>query len=181
VAVLAVGFSFEGLSLRTARREGRADKRDDEGWLGFVPRTPVPELTVVILEDSGALVGLLLAFVGTTLAEITGEPRFDAIGSMAIGVLLALIAWTLASNMKSTLIGEAADPEDVRLIRRSIEADPAVAALSDLRTELLGPDVRAAVPSAHLVYLQLSSASGHLANRSRDGSRRELRSADDGH
>jgi cation diffusion facilitator family transporter len=184
VAVLAIGFCFEAASLRTARRESEAERRDGESWLGFVRRTSVPEPAVVVLEDGGALVGLTLAFAGTTLAEDTGEPRFDAVGSIAIGVLLSVIAWTLAREMKSMLIGEAADRDDVDAIERIIEDHPAVAALSDLRTELLGPhdilvvgvvavtaasaeavetiatelevEIRNQVPSSRLIYLRLS-------------------------
>jgi cation diffusion facilitator family transporter len=170
LGVLGVSACFEGLSLRTARREGRADKRAGEDWLSFVRRTPVPELTVVILEDSGALVGLALAFVGTTLAAVTGEPRYDAAGSIAIGVLLALIAWILAADMKSTLIGEAADPDDVRRISEYIADDPDVDELTDLRTELLGPD-EVLVVGAVTVRAESAAALEAVAARLEEGIR----------
>lgn len=140
VGVLAVAVVLEGLSLRTARREANRARREGEQWRGFVRRTSVPEIAVVLLEDSGALIGLGLALAGTTAAEITGESRFDALGSIGIGLLLAVIAFTLAREMKSLLIGEAAAPRERDRIIEIVCRDPAVLDVEDLRTEHIGPE-----------------------------------------
>lgn len=182
--VLVLGLLLEGWSLRTAVRESRHHKRRGERWRDFVRRTTVPELAVVLLEDTGALIGLGLALAGTTTAELTGDPRWDAVGSIGIGVLLAGIAFTLAREMQSMLIGEAAPRHDVDRICTVLTDDPAVDRIDDLRTEQLGPDdilvvgavtlgrgadgdaaeaaarlrdgITRAVPAAHLVYLNVT-------------------------
>jgi cation diffusion facilitator family transporter len=139
IAILVVAVALEGLSFRTAVRESRALKRSDS-WAGFVRRAKVPELPVVLLEDFGALVGLAFALMGVVLAEVTGNPRFDAVGSIAIGVLLAVIALTLVVEMKSLLIGEAASPARIGMIRDAIETQPSVRRLIHMRTQHLGPE-----------------------------------------
>jgi cation diffusion facilitator family transporter len=138
--VLLVGAILEGVSLRTAVRESRRRKSADESWWQFIRRTAVPELAVIVLEDFGALIGLALAFFGTTAATLTEEPRFDAVGSVGIGILLAAIATTLAVEMKSLLIGEAATPGEVAAICAAISGTAGVVRVADLRTEYLGPD-----------------------------------------
>jgi divalent metal cation (Fe/Co/Zn/Cd) transporter len=94
----------------------------------------------VLLEDVGALVGLVFALAGVGLAELTGNARFDAAGSIAIGVLLGVIAIILVVEMKSLLIGEAASPAVSETIRRTIESVPHVRRLIHMRTRHLGPD-----------------------------------------
>ena len=108
-AVLGIAIVAEGLSLRTARHEADPIRRG-RTWWRFVRTTKNPELPVVLLEDTGALVGLVFALVGISLAEITGNARWDAVGSIGIGLLLGVIAIVLAIEMKSLLIGEAASP-----------------------------------------------------------------------
>jgi cation diffusion facilitator family transporter len=88
VGILVVSMALEGLSFRTALREARAAK-EAGSWWRFIRRSKTPELPVVLLEDFGALIGLVLALVGVGLAAVTGNARFDALGSVAIGVLLA--------------------------------------------------------------------------------------------
>ena len=139
LAILAVAFVLEGLSLRTAARESRRIRRG-RSWWRFIRQSKSPDLPVVLLEDSGALLGLLFATAGVLLAHMTGDARFDALGSVAIGVLLAVIAITLAMETKSLLIGESADPREVVLICDVIERHPDVERVVDLRTEHLGPD-----------------------------------------
>jgi cation diffusion facilitator family transporter len=109
VGILVVAVVLESFSLRTAVRES-AHVKGEQSWWGFVRHAKVPELPVVLLEDVGALCGLVFALTGVGLAEVTGNPRFDALGSLAIGLLLAVIAIILAMEMKSFLIGEAAPP-----------------------------------------------------------------------
>ena len=87
-------------------------------WRSFIHRTKQPELPVVLLEDIGALIGLVFALFGVVLSVVTGNPRFDAVGSVAIGLLLVAIAIVLAWEMKGLLIGESATPEMEQQIAR---------------------------------------------------------------
>jgi cation diffusion facilitator family transporter len=139
VGVLLVGLVLEGGSLRVAVREA-SRTRAGKSWWEFVRHAKSPELPVVLLEDLGALIGLLLALCGVSLAFALDDPRFDAAGSIAIGVLLGVIAVVLAIEMKSLLIGESAAPGIRRQIVDSIEAAPQVRRLIHLRTLHLGPD-----------------------------------------
>ena len=137
--VLALSMVLEGLSFRTGRAEARPLK-GERSWWTFIRRTKNPELPVVLLEDFGALVGLVFALLGVALAEALHEPRFDAVGSLAIGVLLVAVAIVLAIEMGSLLIGESASEGDVATIRAALESAPSVQRVIHLRTEHLGPD-----------------------------------------
>jgi cation diffusion facilitator family transporter len=139
IGVLVVAIVLESFSLRTAVREANV-VRGSEDWWSFVRHSKSPELPVVLLEDVGALVGLAFALAGVGLAIATGEPRFDALGSIAIGVLLAGIAVVLAKEMKSLLIGESAAPGVTAAIRAALESAPQVRRLIHLRTLHLGPE-----------------------------------------
>jgi cation diffusion facilitator family transporter len=181
LAVLGVAIVLEALSFRTAFVEASAVK-GDESWWHFIRRSKSPELPVVLLEDTGALLGLVLAFVGISAADVTGNPRWDAVGSIGIGILLVVIAIVLAAEMKSLLIGESAAPQMEEAIRGAIVDGPEVRRIIHLRTLHLGPDellvaakidvdsdsmpdlsraidatetrVRAAVPIARVIYLE---------------------------
>lgn len=137
--VLGLAILLEGFSLRTAVHESRPHK-GDTSWRNFIRHSKNPELPVVLLEDIGALVGLVLATIGVGLTVLTGEERFDAMGSIAIGSLLVVIAAVLASEMKSLLIGESASIENDALIRAALLANGDVLHLIHLRTLHLGPD-----------------------------------------
>ena len=139
LGVLGVAIALEAWSLATAVREARPVK-GAESWWGFIRRAKTPELPVVLLEDLGALLGLTFALVGVGLALGTHDARFDALGSVAIGLLLGGIAWVLAREMKSLLIGEAATPRDVATIREAIEGAGEVRRVIHLRTLHLGPE-----------------------------------------
>ena len=139
VGTLVIAFVLESFSLRTAVRESR-EVKGEQSWPAFIRHVRIPELPVVLLEDTGALLGLAFALLGVGLAEVTGNARFDAIGSLAIGGLLAAIAFVLAHEMKSLLIGEAATPDMQRRIRAALEGTPGVERVIHLRTEHLGPD-----------------------------------------
>ena len=108
VGILLIAIALESWSLHTAVRESRHSKGVGTSWWGFIRTTRQPELPVVLLEDVGALTGLFVALFGVTMAELTGNARWDAAGSVAIGVLLVVIAIVLATEMKSLLIGESA-------------------------------------------------------------------------
>jgi cation diffusion facilitator family transporter len=181
--ILVLAIVLETFSLRTAIVESRPEAKKAGSWWKFIRTSKKPELPVVLLEDIGAMVGLIFALVGVLLAQFTGNPRWDAVGSIAIGVLLGVIAITLVIEMKSLLIGEAASPAELAAIRSTIESDDAVRRLIHMRTQHLGPDellvgaklefdgglpmpdvasaidgleqrIRAAVPSARVIYLE---------------------------
>jgi len=140
IGVLLFATCLEGYSLRTAVMETKKLKRPEDSYWRFIRRSKVPELPIVLLEDVGALIGLGLALAGVVLAAVTDEPRFDALGSVGIGVLLVGVALVLAVEMKSLLIGEAADPEVVDALRQAITGGPEVASVIHMRTLQLGPD-----------------------------------------
>jgi cation diffusion facilitator family transporter len=139
IGILLFGILLEGFSLRTAVREAKLVK-GDVGWVAYIRRSRAPELPVVLLEDLGAMIGLVLAMTAIILADVTGEPVWDGVGTLCIGILLAAIAVVLAIEMKSLLIGEGATPEDERKLRAAIEGTPEVDRIIHMRTEHLGPD-----------------------------------------
>jgi cation diffusion facilitator family transporter len=138
-AVLGLSIALESLSFRTGLRAANP-LRGHRSWWQFIRGTKNPELPVVLLEDFGALVGLVFALAGVTLAETLHQPRFDAVGSLAIGVLLVGVAIVLAIEMASLLIGEAASPDDIATISDALTRAPSVRRLIHLRTQHLGPD-----------------------------------------
>jgi cation diffusion facilitator family transporter len=138
-AVLGVSIVLESFSLRTAVHEAQPERRGLP-WLRFIRTTRSPELPVVLAEDFGALTGLFFATVGITLAVVTGDGRWDAVGTIAIGVLLVIISITLSTRMRSLLIGESADQETLQRIEAAIEAEPLIQRMIHLRTMHLGPD-----------------------------------------
>ena len=139
IGVLLVAVVLESFSLRTALHESRAERRG-KSIFQFVRRTKIPELAVVVLEDIGALIGLGFALVGIALAAALDEPRWDAVGSLAIGVLLVMIAILLAVEMASLLVGEAAAPEVIARMRAVFDAHPEVNCVIAMRTQHVGPD-----------------------------------------
>lgn len=182
IGVLLVAIVLESLSFRTAYRESRKVKAAGMSWPGFIRHTKNPELPVVLLEDTAALLGLVLALAGVSFTLAFDEPRWDGIGTLAIGVLLGAVALVLAVEMKSLLIGEAASPPDVEKIRTAL-VDGEITRVIHLRTVHIGPEdvlvaakvafppdadmaqvasginaaeqrVRAAVPLVSLMYLE---------------------------
>jgi cation diffusion facilitator family transporter len=139
VAILVVALVLEGLSLRTAVREA-SPLRGDQSWWSFIRTTKKPELAVVLLEDTAAEAGLVFALAGVGLAAVTGDPMWDAVGTLAIGLLLAVVAVVLGFEMYSLLLGEAASPAEQDAIREAILSTDGVAKLVQLRTMHLGPD-----------------------------------------
>lgn len=139
VGILCVAIVLESFSFRTAIIEGQ-NAKGMLGWWEFIRKTKTPELPVVLLEDLGALCGLILALGGVGLAMITGEARFDAIGSISIGVLLGVIAVVLAIEMRSLLLGEGASPGDRAAIREALLAAENVKRLIHIRTQHFSPD-----------------------------------------
>ncbi|MGW0916420.1 cation diffusion facilitator family transporter [Streptomyces sp. NPDC002784] len=182
VGVLVFAIIAETFSFRTAIKESNA-LRGKKSWSEFVRHSKAPELPVVLLEDLGALVGLILALAGVSLALATGDGVWDGIGTLCIGVLLILIAIVLAIETKSLLLGEAAGVEEVRKIEAAVVDGDTVTRIIHMRTLHLGPEellvaakiavqhddtateiaaaidaaesrIRAAVPIARVIYLE---------------------------
>src|SRR3954447_14101751 len=118
IAILCVAFVLEAFALRTAVGHARP-LRARRSWTRFIRDSRNPELPVLLLEDSGALLGLMLALAGILLSLLTGDPVWDGIGTLGIGVLLLAIGIVLAVEMRSLLLGESALPD----LQRRIEAE----------------------------------------------------------
>ncbi|GKQ34874.1 cation diffusion facilitator family transporter [Streptomyces sp. A012304] len=182
VGVLVFAIIAETFSFRTAIKESNL-LRGEKSWTEFVRRAKAPELPVVLLEDLGALVGLILALAGVSLALITGDGVWDGIGTICIGILLVLIALVLAAETKSLLLGESAGLEEVQKIEAAIVDGDTVTRVIHMRTLHLGPEellvaakiavqhddtateiaraidaaearIRHAVPTARVIYLE---------------------------
>ena len=139
LTVLAVSIVLESFSLRTALVEVKKD-RGDKTLVEYIRHAKAPELPVVVLEDIAALVGLVLAFGGVGLTVVTHNPIFDAIGTLAIGALLVLVAIVLGLETSSLLVGEGASTADVSEIRAALETSKGVNSVIHLKTLYLGPD-----------------------------------------
>ena len=182
VIVLVVAIVLESFSLRTAVKESNL-VRGNQSWVHFVRRSKAPELPVVLLEDLGALIGLVLALCGVGLAGLTGNGVWDGVGTIAIGVLLVGIAVVLAVETKSLLLGEGGSPDDVDKIRSALLSVDVIDHIIHMKTLYVGPDellvaakiaveptesatvvaeaideaetrIREAVPVAHFIYLE---------------------------
>jgi divalent metal cation (Fe/Co/Zn/Cd) transporter len=138
---LAVAFVAEGTSFVRAfwQVRGEAGGRSEE-VLGHVKSSPDITVKVALFEDSAAVVGLILAALGVGLGQLTGSPVWDGAASIAIGVLLVVVAIKLGMDSRELLIGRAAGSEVQQLIREEIESQPGVDALLELRTMHMGPD-----------------------------------------
>ncbi len=182
VVILVVAIGLETFSFRTAIVESRPLKGDGTWWQ-FIRQSKVPELPVVLLEDLGALVGLVLALLGVGLTMLTDNPVFDALGTICIGILLGIIAVILIVEMKSLLIGEGAAAPVLDKIVSGLESGDDVQRVIHIRTQYIGPEellvaakiavtpqlsveelaaaidaaesrVREAVPDARMIYLE---------------------------
>jgi divalent metal cation (Fe/Co/Zn/Cd) transporter len=136
--VLAGAFVFEAMSLGVALYSAHAARRG-RPLLRFVRETRDPTLPTVLLEDSAALLSIIVAATGLGLSRVTAEPRWDAAASAIIGLILVAVASFLAYENYSLLVGESATPEQERMIRARLAADPAVREIVSLHTLHLGP------------------------------------------
>jgi cation diffusion facilitator family transporter len=181
VIILVLAIGLEGFSFRTAIRESRHLK-GEATWWRFIRDAKTPELPVVLAEDTGALIGLVFALLGVGLSELTGDPVWDGVGTIAIGCLLGVFAIVLIVETASLLIGEGATADLLADIVAELARDN-VERVIHIRTQYLGPDellvaakialvpelplrdvaraiddaearVRAKVPLATLIYLE---------------------------
>jgi cation diffusion facilitator family transporter len=139
VVVLVVAIALESFSFRTAIVESNHE-RGRKSWKDFVRGSRAPELPVILLEDFAALTGLVFALFGVVLTLITNNGVWDGLGSMAIGLLLVLVAIFLAVEMKSLLIGESATAEAQGRIEAAIRSVPGVERLIHIKTLHVGPE-----------------------------------------
>lgn len=139
IGILIFGLILEGFSLRTAVAEAN-EQRNNQTWREFITRSKQPELPVVVLEDTGAMLGLVIALVAVVMSKVTGNPIWDGIGTVTIGGLLAIIAAILAIEMHSLIIGEAVSEKNRTLIKKAITDSVSVSSIANLRTQHLGPD-----------------------------------------
>jgi cation diffusion facilitator family transporter len=139
VGVLIFALLAEGSSFRTAIKESN-HTRGDLSWAEFIRRAKAPELPVVLLEDFGALIGLVLALAGVGISLATDDGVWDGIGTLCIGTLLICIALVLAAETKSLLIGEGANPESAARIRAAMVDGDTVTDVIHMRTLHLGPE-----------------------------------------
>jgi cation diffusion facilitator family transporter len=138
-AVLGVAFLFEGTSWSIAMREFKRTRGRRGIWTA-IERSKDPTTFIVVLEDSAALIGILIAAAGITSAHVFDAPFLDALASILIGLLLATVAVILGRETWSLLIGEAASPEVVESIQAIAEQQPHVVGVETPRTMHLGPD-----------------------------------------
>ena len=182
MGILTIAIVLESFSLRTALREA-SHLRGQANWVKFIRHAKAPELPVVILEDTAALVGLVLAFLGVGLTALTGNSVFDSLGTIAIGALLIVVACILGYEIKGLLVGEGATGEDTDKIATAINANSKAERIIHMKTLYLGPDelmvgakiafkpetklsdvaseideielrIRAAVPEARVIYIE---------------------------
>jgi cation diffusion facilitator family transporter len=180
--VLAIAIILESMSLRTAMHEAKK-MRGKSSLIKFIRHAKSPELPVVLLEDIAALTGLVFAFAGVGLTVLTHNPIWDAIGTLAIGLLLVAVAIVLGIETSSLLLGEGASPDDTSLIRDALEVVVGKGGVIHMKTLYLGPDelmvaakisvgksvsgaeiaevidsaeesIRNAVPTARVIYLE---------------------------
>ena len=139
IGVLTIAIILESLSFRTAILETNK-VRGKRSFAKFVRDARQPELPVILLEDFGALLGLVFAMLGVSFAVITGDGRWDGMGAMAIGTLLIIIAIILIREMSAMLVGEGALPEEYDAVKAALESAPLVERVIHLRTLHVGPD-----------------------------------------
>lgn len=179
--VLIIAIILESSSLRVAVRESN-HVRGSMPWPTFVRRHRAPELPVILMEDLGALIGLVFALFGVSMTLITHDGRWDALGTAMIGLLLVTIAVIVARETREMLLGESAVPEDIEKIRGAL-AEAGYPDIIHLRTVHIGPEdilvtvkvgadaqetladigartddaearIRAAVPAVRLIFIE---------------------------
>ncbi|MEO9223034.1 MAG: cation diffusion facilitator family transporter [Mycobacteriaceae bacterium] len=181
IGILLVAIVLEGYSFRTAVHESRPLK-GKASWWQFIRTSRSPELPVVLLEDSGELVGLVLALAGVGMSQLSGDPVWDGICTVGIGLLLGVIATVLIIEMQSLLIGEGATTAEEAAIMQALVGG-VITRVIHCKTQYLGPEelmvaaklavggqvsteelaeaidaaelrVRTAVPAARVIYLE---------------------------
>lgn len=198
--VLGLAMIFEGFAWAIAFKEFNS-RRGRRSFLRAVQEAKDPSVVTVLLEDTAAMAGLLVAFTGLMLGQFLDMPIFDGIASVVIGCILAGAAILLAYETKSLLIGEAASPELIARVRRILTAETNILRINEVLTLQLGPEdvlttisvdfhdalsanmveetitriehaIRSASPEITRVFIEAQSWKGHQAMQSRDYSKR---------
>ena len=150
--VLGAAFVLEGVSFLQARREVRRGARERQvSGLAFLDRTSDPTLRAVFLEDAAALTGILIAVSGLALHQATGDPVWDAIGSILVGLLLGWVAVYLLRRNMDFLVGQVADPRAYETVLGLLRERPEVEEVNSLHLEYVGPGRVFLVGSVDLV------------------------------
>jgi len=134
VAIIAESFSFRTAIVESNKTRGR------QSWKKFIRSAKAPELPVILLEDFAALIGLVFALFGVGLTLITRNALWDVLGTAMIGILLVLVAMTLAVETKSLLLGESAGPESISRIEAALAGTPGVDRVIHMKTMHMGPE-----------------------------------------
>jgi cation diffusion facilitator family transporter len=192
--VLSGSIVFESGSFLVALRAFRRSSSREGGMWRGIRESRDPALFTVVLEDSAALVGLVVALAGVALADLTGLAFFDAAASVVIGVLLGVVAFVLAREVHSMLIGESAHPDVHAAVVAAVAGGPEAIEVCDLRTLQMGPGavyvmiearidagasggdvpaaidaierrIRAAAPSVRKVFVEAQSLAGKAAEQ----------------
>jgi cation diffusion facilitator family transporter len=182
LAILGAAIVLKSLSFGAAIAAAHRLKRQTSWWR-FVRRAVQPHIPMVLVQDLGALTGLLLATAAVSASMVTGDPLYDAIGSILVGVVMLLATIAAAVLMKGLLIGESASHDDEEGIAAAIEIEPCVTRIVHMRCQHIGPEellvgakvelvdglelgevaevvarveasVRRAVPAARIMYLE---------------------------
>lgn len=148
--VLGFAMIFEAGALWVAFREFNAS-RGSQSITRAITHGKDPTLFVVVFEDSAAMLGLIIAMLGIFVYQITGNPLFDGLASIGIGIVLVLTALVLAIESKNLLIGESADPEIVAGMRRILNADEHITTVNEVATLHMGPDFIVVTVSADFI------------------------------
>jgi cation diffusion facilitator family transporter len=150
--VLAIAFVLEGASLLQSLHQLRRDANTFESdVLQYAFETSDPTVRAVFAEDSAALIGIAIAFLGILLHQLTGEVVWDAIGSILVGVVLGVVAVILINRNRIFLTGEAGPPRLQRALRDELASFPEVASVRFLRPEFIGPKQIFVIASVDLV------------------------------
>jgi cation diffusion facilitator family transporter len=136
--VLAIAFLVEGSAFFVAMREFNA-ARGERGAFDFIRNAKDPSLFTIVFEDSAAMLGLIVAFLGVFLGHLFKNPYFDGAASIVIGLILMGVAFLLARESKGLLVGEGVEPSVLAAMRALVSADESVRAVGAIRTIYLGP------------------------------------------
>ncbi|MCP5070796.1 MAG: cation diffusion facilitator family transporter [bacterium] len=161
LTVLGLSIVLESISMRGCLIEVNKVRGDRSLW-SWLNRSRNSELVVVFGEDLAALTGLVLAFVFVLIALSTGNPVYDAYGSMAIGILLVIVALFVATLVAKLLIGRSADPDVASAIARAIEHEPHILEVFNIITLQVGPQIMLAAKLRLTPGLSLDEAIEHI-------------------
>lgn len=167
VGVLVFGIAAESVSMRACMQEVNKSRGSRSLWQWF-RQSRQAELVVIFGEDLAALLGLVFALIAVVLTMITGNPLFDALGTLAIGALLIVVAVFVAVEIKAMLIGQSVDPERQAQMRSFLEARPEVGRVISLITLQLGNEALVSVQAEMREERSVRALAGQIDAIERD-------------